>query len=90
MIIVGKESDGTPIVLGDVTNGTILRMDYRKAKKIAEEMPLENLEAFLDDINIAKKEKNIVLRIINKAYDFLDPDPLLIAYRDVLKQRKEL
>ena len=51
-MIIGRQSDGTPIVFADVTTSSCIRMNYRRAREVAEKMSTETLEAWLKDMMI--------------------------------------
>ncbi len=88
-MIVGREKDKTPIIFADVTSGTCDRLEYRKARKIAEGLPLANLEAFMQGYDSARKEKPKFIRGLLNICEYLSPDMTLLAYRDVLGERTQ-
>lgn len=87
MIVLGRKSDGTPIVFGDVTSTCCYRIAYEKAKERAEKSPIENIEAYLGAYDDGVNKLNPVFRGLYKISEFLFSDPSLLAYRYVLKEK---
>jgi hypothetical protein len=90
-----RDPDGTPIVFADCASGTCYRMEYREAKESAEKMPIEHLKAFLEGCQLGLKSELDELsplirpfaKLASRIYDFIEPDPRIMAFGDVLEDR---
>lgn len=96
---MGKQAESyrTPSFFGDVTTVCIHRASYREAIRLAEQWETEHIQAFLRGYESARQERmekipKICRGISKMLYSFsewVDPDPVLWGFREVLRVRAQ-
>jgi len=89
-IVLWRDSDGTPNILSpDLAQQVLYKVAYRRAREWAENCPLETLETFFKGYNEARMRRNFFARSLCNLFERLTPGPNILAYREVLKERRE-
>lgn len=81
MIVIGRDSNGIPIVLGDCASSTFFRLRYKEVRLQLSEEPTEKLKAFLEK-NDPKFRARFFHRWLGYLVEFLFASPTLLAVRD--------
>ncbi|MCK9595809.1 hypothetical protein M0R19_01335 [Candidatus Pacearchaeota archaeon] len=89
-MIIGKDSEGIPIIFGSPGDVMLDKYAYIRATKIAKDISFECLEAFIQGMDDYVKELNPISRWMYNLFERITPDIQTMAIRQVYEQRKKL